>query len=460
LKSINYNFLILVSFCASVIFFGCKKDHSVLGVDVQPTSDALNASFSDTCMIYAHTLTYDRVSSFNDRYKFLGSNHDPVFGRTDVGLYLNANIPNGLTGGSFGDDPNLVSAEIILTIATLDFVGSNTVALNYSVFPISTALDKSVVYYSGNDSLHNKNSVLANYTGTYSILNQKLVLRIPIDPNFASSILNNSGYLADNATFLSTYKGFYITCSGSNLNPVNAQGVIAKFDLEDALSGFYLYYQNGTPSATKQNKTYQFTFSGNDVVRFNTFKYRTGDLSPGTSLYQQVVKKDSTFGKENLFLKGLGGTKVRLYMPGLKHYSDSFPIGVDRAEVIFNLDPAFVTTTGQYLPPAKLALLPISSDGRELFALDQLNTTDLDRYNGNYDYTNNQYVFNIARHVQAILRGTVVNNGFYLVVADPSPLYTSRRDNYAERIVLAGSNNALLKPKFNLTYVKLKNDKP
>jgi hypothetical protein len=448
----------ILSLLFLAVFFGCKKDHNILSVDAQPESDVLGASFSDTAKVFAHTISYDSAASFNDRFKFLGSNQDPVFGRTDVGLYLNSSIPGNISGVNFGDDANLISAEIILEVASLDFVGDYKTTLTYSVFPISNALDKNKVYFTHNASQHNKNSVLGSYTGTFSTLNEKLVLRIPIDNNYAKAILNNPQFLTDNSTFQNTYKGFYISTAASALNPASAQGAIAKLNLDDELSGFYLYYQNGTPSATKETKSVRFIFSGADAARYNTVNYQPG--SGGNNLlYDQLVMKDSTKGKENLFLKGLGGTKLKIHIPSLKNYADSFTIAVNRAEVVLNVDPSFVSTIGQYSAPPLLSLLPLSSDGQETYALDQLNDLDRSRYNGEYDYDNNRYVFNIARHVQAIMRGTQTNYGFYVVVANPSPIYTSRRDNYAERIVLAGSNHATLKPKFNLSFIKLKHDK-
>ena len=33
-----------------------------------------------------------------------------------------------------------------------------------------------------------------------------------------------------------------------------------------------------------------------------------------------------------------------------------------------------------------------------------------------------------------------------------------RRDNYSERVVLAGVNKALIKPKLNLSFIKYKKD--
>ena len=101
----------------------------------------------------------------------------------------------------------------------------------------------------------------------------------------------------------------------------------------------------------------------------------------------------------------------------------------------------------------------IDENGKESLAQDQLTEVDLERYEGKYNASNNTIVFNIARHAQAILRGTKQNRGFYLVIAEQSPLYVVRRDNFVERIVLAGTSNPSLTPKFNLSYIKLSQDK-
>ena len=437
-----------------------------MGVDVQPAGDALAADFSETSPVYAHTETYDSILCFNDRFKYLGVNKDPYFGTTEVGLYLNVNIPDGKTYISFGDDAQLVSSEIILTANNLaqSFVGTSNAQLTYSVFPIVSALDPTKFYYSNSNVSYSSNVVLGAFTGSYTALNGKIVLRIPIEKGFAGALLTNTQYLYSNVAFQNTYKGFYIKCS---LN--NDEGIIAKFDLEDELSGFYLKYQNGTPSATKADKSFKFLFGGTNPVRFNTVKHNFAGAS--NSLVQQVVNKDTTAGKDNLFLKGVGVSRVKIYIPALNNYSDSFKVAVNRAEVVLKLDPSFIQGSG-YAPPIKLCLLPLDSLNRETFALDQLNTIDAQRYSGKYDETTKQYVFNIARHVQAIFNGKKKNNGFYLVVADADNLLSYnniyrgvskqlllvRRDSYIERVVLAGSSNSALKPVFKLSYIKLKND--
>ena len=410
LKILKNTTYLIVFFIA---FASCKKDHSVLGVDVQPENDGLNASFCDTAIVSGYTLKNDSIPSYNDNLKYLGSNQDPTFGRMDVGLCLNANIPNGVTGTSFGDDANLVSAEIVLAVYSLNFVGDQNTPLTYSVFALDSSLNTSRLYYSNNTKLHNPNSLLGTYTGTYTALDGKLVLRIPIDKNFARSILNNPQYLIDNATFL--------------------------------------------------NYDFKFNFSGSSAVRFNTVKYQPNQ--GGNYILSQQLQGNTNLGTQNLFLKGLGGTKLNLELPFLKYlksYSDTVPIAINRAEFIFNVDPSFLAAVGNgiYFTPPKLALLPLDSAGKETFSMDQLTIIDFGKYGGNYDEVNNRYVFNLARHVQAILNGKRKYYGFRLVVADPSGALAVRRDNYAERVVLAGNNhpNAALRPKFNLSFIKFKND--
>jgi hypothetical protein len=422
---------------------------------VQPPADVVNALFSDTATIYAHTIGYDSIPSFNDHYKFLGSNQDPVFGRTDVGMYLNINLPNNITDVSFPNQ-TLVSSEIILEVAELGFLGDNTTPLSYSVFAMTHTLDPNAVYYSNDNKIHNTSQLLGTFTGTLGVVGDKLALRIPIDYNFAKGLMENNGPLANNVAFQNAYKGFYISCAGTALNPFSSQGAIFKFDTDDAISGFYIYYQNGTPSPLRQNTTFRFTFSGTDAAHYNTINYQPAS-GGHAALTKQILDKDTLAGKQYLFLKGLGGTRVKLYIPGLKNYADSFSISVNRAELFLPVDPSFTVTNAQYAAPPLLSLLPIGSDSKESYAIDELTASDLSRYDGTYNSDKSAYVFNIARHVQAILRGQRTNFGFYVAVANPNPIYTSRRDNYLERIVLCGTKNSINRPKFTLSYEKLKN---
>lgn len=449
----------------------CKKDHSILNTAVQPSGDLLSSDFKSSLPVYAYTVKYDSIAAADDDYKYLGSNQDPVFGRMDIGLYLNSSM--NLTYLNFGSEARLTSSEIILAkaIDSTSFMGNINAQLTYSVFVLDSLLDPTRIYYSNNTSLHNQKSLIGSCLGKLSLYNGQTVLRIPINNDYARAIFNNPQYLVNNTVFQSIYKGFYITSSGSSLSSSGNQGVVFKCDLSNDVSGFYLRYQTGSPSAIKDEQSFKFSFTGVTSVRFNTAKF---DFTNGgnTNLIQQVVQGDTAAGSQNLFLKGMGATKLKVYIPSLKSYVDSaFTLAINRAEVVFKLDqdPNFENniqeTSSRYIVPPRLLLLPMDSAGRETYAPDQSNSY---RYDGNYDVANKRYVFNIATFAQQVIKGQIKNYGFYLVVANTDVIYgsvydgdtskellTVRRDNYMERVILAGSGSSL-KPEFNLSYIKLK----
>ncbi len=453
---VNRTFYILFSLV--VLLAGCKKDHSVLGVDVQPGVDDLNAESVRGLPVNAHTLAYDSIVSFNDRdYEFLGNNDDPVFGKMDIGLYLNTNI--SVTNLNFGATATLTSAEMIFVIDNTVFAGDKSASLTYSVFPLDSSLDITYTryYFTSNHRLHNQTPICV-YTGTFttSTTDPTPCIRIPIDKVYAESLMHDTPNLVDNTTFLAKYKGYYIAASITN---PGTEGTIFKTILSHDLSGLHLHYIQ--PDAPNDTLDFKFAFNTVTPSHFNTVKF-----TPSTVLKNNI--QDSTLGANALYLKGMGMTKLKIQIPFLKNYSDSFQVSVNRAELIFQVAPS-VIGSGTYNPPPVLTLLSIDSLGRETYIQDLISATDYTRFDGTYDSNNNRYVFNLAREAQLIFRGKKKNNGFYLVVAGSTPGYkasyfgslkemlTIRRDNYIERVVLAGTNTAN-KPVFNLNYVKFKND--
>ena len=461
------NIKIIFCLILLIVFFSfCKKDNRILGSDNQPTEDELNSTFCDTSRINAHTLVYDSIASLNSNYKFLGSNQDPIFGRTDVGLYFNINMPT--SNVNFGSTASLLYSEIILRVGfrednSYDYLGEASSNLTYSVFAIDSTLIPSKGYYSNTKKLYNINELIAVFTGSYSTLGKEIVLRIPVNSDFAKAIFTNTVDLQSNDVFQKKHKGFYITSEGTNLNPISNQGIITKFDMDHDLSGFYLRYKIGSAADTN---SFKFSFKGTEAVRFNTVKYQANQ---GASyLLTKQLEGDTSIGAENLFLKGLGATKIKVNIPFLKNYTDSFKVAVNRAEVVFNIDPTFITSSGKYNAPPRLALIPLDQSGNDTIPFDYRTAIDAGRYDGYYDKENSRYVFNIARHIQAIFNNKIKNNGFILAVSNINDSYNYylngvkhlmyRRDNYSERVVLAGVNKSSIKPKLNLSFIKYKKD--
>jgi len=443
-RSMNAKKILVLAtlFLGISLFVQCKKDKNILGTDVQPKDDQLNANV-ESYSVFAHSKRYDSILSLNVNQKFIGSNLDPNFGLMDVGLYLNANMD--VSNVSFSDSTELVSAEIILEVSNYN-IGKQGDLITYSVFPLDSQLIHTRAYYTTNNRLHNKNKVIGNHSTSFSTYNQRNVIRIPIDINYAKEIFENTQALSSNAAFQSIYKGFYIQAASGF-----SEGNIYICNLETDNSGFYLRYKKG---ASPSDTAFRFRFFGTNAARFNTVNFQ-----PLPAIASQL-NGDTAQGSDKLYLKGLGASRVKVHIPFLEKKPDSLKWAVNRAEVIFYVDPDFINslpsdvTVANYRVPPMLALLAIDSIGREVFTLDQRSGTYISRYNGNYDSDNKRYVFNIPLHAQAILRGTQKNYGFYLVVADPVPPATIRRDNFMEAVILSGSNKTL-KPVFNISYVQL-----
>ncbi len=439
-----------------LLFAACKKDTSIVANNVQPSDDILNAGITNTLLVRAYTKKYNSLACYNGRYKFIGSNNDPYMGYMNVGLCMNANLNSA--NWNFGTGNKVSTCEIILVINSVDFCGDKTALNTYSVFTLDSALSTSRVYLNNNENLHNKNGLIGTTALRFSSLNSgKLVLRIPVDTAFAAKIMHDTLALKDNDAFLAKYKGFYVKTSAA----ANTQGTIFKCDMEDDDSGFFISYKDKKDSS----QYFRFSFTGNSAVKFNTVNYAYTNANTN---FKNQMDGDTSAGAGNLFLKGMGTSKLRLYIPTLKNLSDSFNVAVNRAEVSLyvdfanfpdqgKIDDAGLTDNIRYNIPTQLSLIACDSIGNENYVIDQMTSTDAARYDGGYDKDNKRYVFNIARHAQAILSGKKKNYGFYVVVANPDFRYTILRDNYIDRVVLAGFGHPTLNPKLVLNYIKIKN---
>ena len=446
-------------FISIIVAFACKKkdDDSVLGLDVQPENDLLGVTISDTSSVYMFTQKVDSVKSYNDQYKYLGSNQDPIFGRTDASIYTNFSIANNLTNLSFGANPVLDSAEMVIRFIG-ESIGDTTTLLNYDVYVLNQNLSIDRSYYSTSTIPKSYSKVCSLY-GKLKIRNGNVCLILPFDDNLAQYILQTNSNLANNTGFQNAYKGFYITTSASALGGPGS-GAIRQFDLDDDMSGVTLYYHDSNSASSKGQK-FQFTFRGADALRFNhiTHNYVSG---ASLNLFNQITGSESTaisLGNSNVYLNCFGGTRTKVYFPYVKNFSDSQIVSISRAELIIKVDENISLYDPNYIYPPSLALIACGADGAEELVYDQLETTDFVKYGGTYDATNKQYVFNIARQMQKIVSGSIANFGFYLVNALPNRSYVIRRDNRVQRLVFGGRSSLNYKPIFKVTYIKFPYDK-
>jgi hypothetical protein len=282
-----------------------------------------------------------------------------------------------------------------------------------------------------------------------------LYLVIPINKTLAQTIIQTRENLTNNTAFLNAYKGLYITTENSIL-PSPGSGAIREYDLDDNLSGVYIYYREDASVASK-GKSAQFTFRGTDALRFNHIKYKYS-AGANQNLFDQL-NGDSIKGNQNVYLNSFGGTRIKVNIPFMKNFSDSLNVSISRAELIIKVDEAIAPYTINYSYPSKLALIGCGETGTEELVWDQLETSDFIKYGGDYNSTNKTYTFNIARQMQKVITNKVKNYGFYLVNALPNRAFTVKRDDRFQRVILGGKSNLTFKPVFKVTYIKFPYDK-
>lgn len=431
-----------------IVLISCKKKTNTALIDnTLPDTDILHALYQDTFTFNLKTQKIDSIRIYNDGFKYLGSNQDPVFGRTDAELYTHFSLPNNITNVAFPEDAVVDSAKIIL-VFTENFVGDTTTPLKYQAFALSEDMLVSQNYYS--------NKVFSFYSTPLSDIVLKLkiwkgykTIQIPVYNGFAQSVISNPQYLVNNTTLQNTYKGFCITTKNSVLNATGLQGSLMKVDLANELSGFYVYYHTGNPPALKESKAYQFSFNNSNSVRHNRFQF---DYTSGANVYLfNQLNGNQASTTQNVFVKGLNGTRVYVDIPALKNLRTLGNFSINRAEVSFNVDKSFIPTVGFYNPPAAMSLLALDSAGNELFTIDQFYSSgSFVGYDGNLN--NEVYKFNISRYVQQILSGKLKYYGLVLVATDPQITLTARKDFFAARVVLGGSQHPTLKPVLKLYY--------
>jgi hypothetical protein len=120
--SVTKFFLYLfVSF--SISFYSCDES-SVVGLDVQPTTDLLNVGFQDTTSLRTRTIAEDTLRTDEEviATALIGKYIDPVFGETSAELYSQLSLSTVIS--TFGVNPVCDSVVVWLAYDASYYYGS------------------------------------------------------------------------------------------------------------------------------------------------------------------------------------------------------------------------------------------------------------------------------------------------------------------------------------------------
>ena len=363
--SVTKFFLILcVPFTISV---SSCDEASVVGLDVQPSTDLLNVDFTDTVSLITQTVKEDSLktdeSIIINQLALLGKYIDPNFGTTSSSIYTSLKLSTTITTTSFGINPTIDSVVLTMVYDTNYYGYRQRKMQTVNVYQLTDNMPLDNIYFSNNTvsksafALATQNFIPKPKDSVFVYSKkEKAQLRIRLDSNFGQTILNNqsTGNLANNPAVQNFIKGFYITTENSSL--ANAgDGNILHFNLGDAQSKLTVYYRNAVADSQK----YDFGFS--TVSRFLSFKHDYAGANVDASLTSQLTS--TTFNQNNVtYIQALAGVKTKVKMPYIKNMNDSGAVAINKAElVIKNISP--VTDLDSLAAPKTFVLFGINDDG-------------------------------------------------------------------------------------------------
>lgn len=431
------------AFVFSAIFFliglfSCKKDG-----ELQPDFDdgGLSISFVDTFTVTTELIEEDSIRTDLSIYNLLGLYHDPIFGPMSSSIYTQLT----LTGVNV--DLNSTTSILDSVVLTLDYealYGDTGSPMSINVYELSSPLSDDNDYYSNNRTTFNPTPI-GSLTFTPNLKDSVNLafnsetkaphIRVTLSNTFGQSLMNadasGTNDMKDNETFTQYMNGLYITTvdSVNNTTTPSGQGSVLALNMNSTLSTVTIYY----------NDTSKYDFSINtDGVKYCRYAHNYSGTDIEAHL-NDLPSKDTTLS----YLSTMAGVKTKVEIPHIKNIANNGPVVINKAELIVTVENG---TEGNFDEPLEsISLVGIDENGETFFLPDFYE--GLDYYGGDYDSNTRTYKFNIARHVNDLLYGSVINHGLYLV-ANGASISTKRS-------VIASDKNSTTKIKLNITYSKL-----
>ena len=238
-----------------VLFIGCKKTESDVGIGLQPDSELLNTTSVDTFAIKTYSVKADSLLTSNLSVFPLGRINDPVFGHTTASIYTQI-----LLSEENVDFGNVDDISIDSVVLSLDYEGSygNIASNTFQVYQIKSEgiFPSKMECYSNSifdtpkliGELHNYTPNISDSV-TVNGIKEPAQLRIKLEKSVGETLLNRANG-RDNASFVKRYEGLYITADMSD-NYMLYIHLISNF------SNLKVYYSN----VDEDSLNYEFNIS-------------------------------------------------------------------------------------------------------------------------------------------------------------------------------------------------------
>lgn len=441
LLPIRQVFFALIAAC---VFYACTNEPDQLGLNLTPQGDKLNNYYTDTTTVIAFNLPTDTLrTSILPGYSgssypniLFGAIYDSAFGKVEAGfatqLWLSTTSPT--------ISANPTADSVVLQLPYAGLFGDSTSTQTMKIYELGEALRGDSAYYS--NRIVQTGALLYSATFkpdvkdsvTINSLKYEPMLRVKLDNSFGNKILNGGAYLINQEEFRKLIKGLYVTTTAKD---ILGQGSILTFNLTGTNAGIQVYYH--TPTDSGSLSVYVNAANSQRFNTFNNHKYQFAD----PLLKAMVLSKDSTKGKQKLFLSGMHPTEIKITFPNILKYQSKQRAGFNQALLVID---APWTTVNNY-PPPSLSLVKVYTDKMD-YAVEDLPTGTASTIDGVYDTITKQYRFAITQYLQNILKNGVQNYYLKLAVGTPGQM--------APFLVIPGTANSKKRFRLELIYTTQK----
>ncbi len=432
--------------------FSCKKDTQSVGAEFVGVRNQFNTVFDTSLILNAYTVQMDSIVSSRLTASALGVINDPYLGITKATLVTQYGLPgNEFTwGGATKLDSVVLQLRFrsgTSSDGTIlpDFHGDKDAIHNLKAYLLTESLSIDSAYFSTR-KYQTDGIEVGSFNGKYNFTDSVTIklgtetviipphIRIKMNSTFNTLLFNgeaNGSFLSD-AKFKETYKGLVIV-DESNFG--SGQGAIVYLKLNSDVTALTAFYKDSMAADFP-------IFSGisGSEAAYNYYEH----INVPSQLIQTGFNKAH---RDTGFIQALTGTKLRIELPNFFEVFSNPKIVLNGAQIIFT--PLNGAASTSFPLPASMSLLGSDSLGRNQFLKDQI-------YEGSTYYggvlTNNQYSFNIVRHLQNLLdqykHGYNYNYGMNLIIRADDPVTAQRA------ILDTRKNNGSFKLKLTYTVIK------
>lgn len=418
-----------MTFTAAMLYFSSCTEPNDAGIEVLPGDDLVNAVFVDTFSIEIGTNRIDSVVTERLSRTMVGNYVDDQLGHVFAESYLQFRL-----GGSnlvFGNDPDFLSLDsIVLRLDLTNFYGKYNDPIPLEVleitqdFPVDTLLASNLALnVSQYDQSAGSKLDFSKLAGFLDFVDLRL------DDSLGRKLLfSDPDSTLNNGVFTTFFKGLCIRSSSVSPQLAREPGGIFNIDPTSTSTRMTLYYKD---TATSKSVVFDVNSNSDRYTRIYRQDYQT-------RLLQQAID-DS---RDPMAQYGVieAGALVNLFVK-IPAISTLDPAAINKAELILNVDPAFLGSIDRFAPPTRVFLFVANEDGTaELDPNAVISTAD-------YNPVTRRYVIPLTNNLQTILAGRAPDNGFIIV---PNDFGVSMN-----RAIIAGPGHPTLAPKMRVIYTTL-----